>query len=149
MSQASPERDTPEYDDTNVSNESGSGTPGDEQAANQPAGQPEMDHREIPTLPASGTVTSADPQAASPARIARETAIGGAGLIGSGAAPMQQGLADPPTPQEGAGQPELGVADTGTGGVPVDRGRKAGATNSTEVVGAVRPHAPDGEVSPT
>lgn len=138
---------TPSYDDTDVSTESGSGTP--EPAANQPAGQPELDHREIPTLPASGSVASGDPQAASPARITRESELGGDGVLGTGAAVMQQGQTDAPPPTSGAGQGELGVSDTTTGGVPVERGRKAGAVTHSEVVGSVRPHAPDGEVSPT
>ena len=149
MSEATPEGGQPDYGSTDVSNESGSGTPGGEEAANQPVGAPEMDHRSIPTMPASGTVASSDPQAASPARIAREAAVGGSGVINAGAAKTRQGQSDPPTPPEGVDQPELGVSDSAVGNVPNDRGRKAGAVTRSEVVGAVRPHAPDGEVSPT
>ena len=100
------------------------------------------------TLDTTASMTSANPQAPSAARIAAEPVIARQGRQDAGAG-QAQGVAVPHTaPAPGTSQETTGVGEVGSA-TPVEPGHQAGGTGSQPVVGAHRAQAPDGEVGPS
>jgi len=129
--------------------------PGTNQARTEPVG--DSDSPDSPDSPdrldPTGAISSADPQSPSAARITAEPGLAAAGgLAASGqraGVGAPQGVQVPHTDAApGTSEQFTGVGEVGSV-TRIEPGHQQGGTGSQPIVGAHRPHAPDGEASPT